>query len=99
MILQGILSNTKSYGAETLTIVTADPEFDKGDPKEQTTHYNKDLSWDEEIETFADYIINDMKVFKGSSMDALQTMKLVYKIYHADPLWRKKYSIQDPDKL
>ena len=45
LILGGLLSGTKSYGAETLTVVRADPDNDKGDPRETTTSYNKDPSW------------------------------------------------------
>jgi len=26
-------------------------------------------------------------------------MKLVYRIYYADPVWRKTYAINDPDVL
>lgn len=97
LILGGILSGSKSYGAETLTVVTADHDNDQGDPKEQVTRYNRDPSWDEEISCFADCIINDRPILSGSSDDALKTMKLVYKIYYADPLWRQAYNISSPD--
>jgi predicted dehydrogenase len=97
LILGGILSGTKSYGAETLTIVRADPETDQGDPKEQVTHYNKDPSWDEEIMAFADAILNDKSVPSGTSEDALRTMQLVFSIYHADPVWRERYNIPNPN--
>lgn len=96
IILGGILSGSKSYGAETLTVVTADPDADNGDPKEQVTRYNRDPSWDQEITSFVDSIANCKPIISGSSDDALQTMKLVYKIYHADPVWRDKYQIPDP---
>jgi predicted dehydrogenase len=97
IILGGILSGSKSYGAETLTVVTADHEHDNGDPKEQLTRYNNDPSWEEELEMFADFIIFDSPVTSGSSLDALNTMSLVYKIYYADLLWREKYSITNPN--
>lgn len=97
LILGGILSGTKSYGAETLTIVYADPDNDGGDPKEQTIRYNKDPSWNEEIIAFADCILNDKPVQFGTSSDALQTMKLVFKIYYSDPIWQKKYNIKEPN--
>lgn len=97
LILGGILSGTKSYGAETLTVVQADPDNDRGDPKEQVTHYNRDPSWDDEIIAFADSVLNDKPVQSGTSEDALNTMQLVFKIYYADPLWRKAYNIPDPD--
>lgn len=98
LILGGILSSSKSYGAETLTIVTADPGKDSGDPREQLTRYNHDPSWDDEMSYFADAIINDQPIQSGSSVDALMTMALVHKIYYADPAWRATYGIPDPDQ-
>jgi len=97
VILGGILSGTKSYGAETLTVVRADPENDFGEPMEQLTRYNKDPSWCAEIDHFINCIIDNKNVVNGTSDDALQTMKLVYKIYYSDPSWRKKYGISNPD--
>jgi predicted dehydrogenase len=93
IILGGILSGSKSYGAETLTVVTADHENDNGDPREQITRYNKDPSWEQEVGMFADFITHDLPVSGGSSLDALNTMRLVFKIYCADHAWQKKYSI------
>jgi predicted dehydrogenase len=98
IILGGILSGSKSYGAETLTVVTVDHANDNGDPKEQLTRYNRDPSWEEEISRFAANILADQPIESGSSLDALNTMKLVYKIYHADPEWRRAYSIANPDE-
>lgn len=97
LVLGGILSGTKSYGAETLTVVQADPDNDQGDPKEQTTLYNKDPSWDAEIAAFTECILHDRPVQNGTSEDALHTMQLVFKIYYADPTWRKAYDIPNPD--
>jgi len=98
IILGGILSGTKSYGAETLTVVSVDHNNDNGDPKEQLTRYNHDPSWEDEINLFADYILTNQPVKSGSSLDALNTMKLVYKIYYADPVWRKAYAIANPEE-
>ena len=97
LILGGILSGTKSYGAETLTVVTVDHNSDNGDPREQLTRYNRDSSWQDEVDLFFRYIINNEKVESGSSLDALNTMKLVYKIYYADPSWRALHNIECPD--
>jgi predicted dehydrogenase len=97
IILGGIISGTKSYGAETLTIVEADPDNDNGDPKEQIIRYNRDPSWDEEIIFFIKAILNKTQIQSGSSEDALKTMQLVYKIYFSDIEWRDKYDIQNPD--
>lgn len=97
IVLAGILSGSKSYGAETLTVVNSDPDKDSGDPREQITRYNHDPSWDQEMSCFADAIANDLPVQSGSSADAFRTMRLVYKIYHADPAWRRTYGIPNPD--
>ena len=97
LILGGILSGTKSYGAETLTVVRADPDNDQGDPWEQVTRYNRDPSWDGEISAFALSILNDLPVQSGTSEDALRTMQLVFRIYYADPKWREIYDIPNPD--
>lgn len=97
LILSGILSGSKSYGQETLTIVTVDHKNDNGDPREQRTLYNRDPSWDSEIHCFASAILHGIPIKNGTSHDALETMKLVYRIYHADPEWRSTYSIKNPD--
>jgi len=97
LILGGIISGSKSYGAETLTVVSANPENDFGDPKEVTIKYNTDPSWYTEIEEFCDCIINNKKINRSTSYDALQTMKLVYKIYYSDKKWQQTYSIKDPE--
>ena len=94
IILSGMLTSSKSYGAETMTIAWASGD-DVGDPKEQTTRYVNDPSWANEISDFADAILNDKSITNGSSSDALETMKLVYRIYCADPDWRVKYNLND----
>lgn len=91
IILDGILSSSKSYGAETMTLVYA-PK-DTGDSLERTTKYNVDPSWKDEIYDFADAILNNRNISEGSSTDAFKTMQLVYKIYCADDEWRKKYDL------
>lgn len=94
LTLSGILSGSKSYGAETLTVARAMGD-DRGDPREETTRYNRDPSWAEEIAEFADAILNDTPVVNGSSDDALKTMQLVYRIYCADPVWKAKWGLTD----
>ncbi|MBC8247099.1 MAG: Gfo/Idh/MocA family oxidoreductase [Deltaproteobacteria bacterium] len=94
IILSGMLTSSKSYGAETMTIAWASGD-DVGDPKEQTTRYVNDPSWANEVADFTDAILNDKPITNGSSSDAMETMKLVYRIYCADPVWRAKYSLND----
>lgn len=94
LVLSGILSGSKSYGAETLTVAYAGDE-DGGDPREQTTRYNQDNSWRDEIAEFAEAIWDDKPIIEGSSLEALNTMHLVYRIYCADLEWRNKYNLDD----
>lgn len=93
LVLDGILSGTKSYGQETLTIYSKDLESN-GNPRLQLTNYLEDNSWRDEIHEFTDLILNNQPVTNGSSDDAYKTMELVYKIYHSDPEWRSKYNIE-----
>jgi predicted dehydrogenase len=99
IMLSGILSGSKSYGAETLTISWAGAD-DAGDPKEQTTRYNQDPSWADEIAEFADAICEDKPITNGSIEEAIKTMQLVYRIYCADRLWKARWNLSDqlPEK-
>jgi len=90
--LSGILTSTKSYAPETITVIFAGDNAD-GDPREQTTKYNKDKSWYREIVEFADIILHNKPVANGSSHEALKTMELVFNIYKADPYWSEMYNI------
>ena len=94
--LQGILSGSKSYGEERL-VVGRRSESDTGTEREEIITYLDDRSWQNEIEEFADVVTNGGAVRHGTSAEALMTMKVVYRIYHADGEWQKKFSIKDPD--
>ncbi|EKO60009.1 oxidoreductase, NAD-binding domain protein [Leptospira kirschneri str. H2] len=93
LVLSGILSGSKSYGQETLTIYPKDLESG-GNPRMETINYLEDNSWRDEINEFTDHILKNEPIRTGSSLDAYQTMKLVYQIYHADPVWRERYQIE-----
>ena len=92
IILSGILSGSKSYGQEILKVVYRGEE-DGGNPREQLTTFIKDNSWRDEINEFADAIVNNSKILHGSSHDALKTMEMVYDIYLADKKWSEKFNI------
>ncbi len=94
LTLSGILSGSKSYGAETLTVARA-AHGDAGDPSEVTTRYNEDNSWRDEIFEFADCVLKGTPVVHGSSLEALKTMELIYRIYCADPAWKRRYRLSD----
>lgn len=97
LVLGGILSGSKSYGDETLTIVDANPGLDNGKPAEIIRRYTTDPSWEVEINSFVEAIMQGTDVLSGSSDDALETMRSVFRIYFADPDWRRKYSIDNPE--
>lgn len=96
IVLRGILSGSKSYGAETMTLIIADPDRDNGDPQETTTQYHNDPSWDSEIAVFADAVLENKPIGMGSSRDAYNTMRLVHQIYFADEGWRSQFGIPAP---
>ena len=91
LILGGLLTGSKSYGDETLTVITSDPSKDKGMPKESTSKYNEDVSWDNEIKYFVNSLAGNTSIERGNIKDALETMKLIEIIYKADPIWKEKY--------
>ena len=95
--LRGILTGSKSYGEEKLIIGRRD-ESDTGTAREETVTYLEDNSWREEIDEFADAIVNGDTIKNGSSTDALATMNLVYRIYWADPERREAWQIANPDE-
>ena len=94
VVLSGILSGSKSYGAETLTVARATPN-DAGDPKEDVTRYENDPSWADEIADFAEAIAQNRPVVDGSAAEALATMQLVYRIYCADEGWKARWALDD----
>ena len=94
--LQGILTGTKSYGEEKL-IIGRRSESDVGTLAHDTIKYLEDNSWRDEIYEFVDTIADNGVIEYGNSADALTTLKLVYRIYWADPEWRDAYQIPDPD--
>jgi predicted dehydrogenase len=95
--LQGFLTGSKSYGEERLIIGKRD-EADTGAAKEEIINYLEDNSWRDEINEFADAIVNKGKIKFGTSGDALSAMELVYRIYYSDLEWRKRFKIENPDR-
>jgi predicted dehydrogenase len=92
--LSGILSGSKSYGEEKIDYGFRDEESNNGQMKSITLKYLQDNSWKEEIDEFTESILKDNNIVSGSSLDALETMKLVYRIYYEDSKWRKKFDIK-----
>jgi len=91
LVFGGLLTGSKSYGNEALTVIESNPDRDKGSPKEKTYTFNRDISWAEEIKEFIRAIEQDKEILHGTYEEALLTMKLIEQIYKADRLWAKKY--------
>ena len=92
--LTGILSGSKSYGEEKLKIVPRNNGSGVGSFHEITNSYLEDNSWRDEINEFADVIIQDKSVENGNSSDALNVMEMVCRIYCADQPWQNAFNIQ-----
>ena len=95
--LSGILSGSKSYGQERLIIGRRNISA-TGSDREETITYLEDNSWRDEINEFAEAIVNEEDIQFGTVEEALATMKQVYRIYWADPKWQEKWNIPNPDE-
>lgn len=88
LVLGGLRTSSKSYGEETLKIITSSAS---NEVQTEERSYDEDISWDEEIKYFADVLLNSVKIKNGSIQEAIKIMELIEKIYKADPEWKKKY--------
>jgi len=82
--LEGLLSKTGSYGRETLVIGNRQFEDEAeaiGNPSEETIYFDKDLSWEIEVNHFFKFILNDLPVNMSNSIDAYNAMELVHQSY------------------
>ncbi len=95
--VKGILTNSRTYGRETL--VTARRQFEgqkgslAGSPREEVTYFDDDVSWEREMDEFAACVLEGKPVRVGTSSDALKAMDLVYRIYRADQEWWKGHVV------
>ena len=82
MVLNGLITSTMSYGEEVLSIArnrSAAPAATWQD--EVKTQYVTNNSWRYETQHFFDAIKNNTDVTIGTSLDALQLMTIMDKIY------------------
>jgi predicted dehydrogenase len=83
-VISGLLSKTGSYGRETLVIGRRPAQGERaavGNPREETTYYDSDPSWDIEVAHLVECIREDKSVEKGTSQDALRVMEIIDRIY------------------
>jgi predicted dehydrogenase len=87
--VNGILSSTRSYGEETITVAhkRIDQVTATGKPREEVIYFDTDPSWALEVDEFIKSVRSGSEIVYGSSSDALAAMELVHAIYHADEQW------------
>jgi predicted dehydrogenase len=85
IILDGILSGSKTYGQERIQILEKKNNnlFDR-----KKFYFKKDKSWQEEVDEFANIIKYNKDVKIGNLNDALSVMKMISKIYKNDNQWK-----------
>jgi predicted dehydrogenase len=84
MIIDGLLSKSGSYGREQLVIAKKqfeDEALSIGNPAEEIMYFDRDLSWELEVEEFIKCITHDEPVETSSSLDALRAMKIIDAAY------------------
>ena len=84
VVVSGLLSKSGSYGRETLIVGRRSGRGERaavGNPREETTYYDSDPSWDIEVGHFVECIREDKPVEKGTSLEALRVMEIVDRVY------------------
>jgi len=92
VVVEGMPSGTRSYRDEWIIQGRRHTGFAIGNPPEESTFCNTDPSWELELKEFVDCIKNGKPVSNGTSLDAYETMRLVFGIYEADKTFMKKQS-------
>ncbi len=85
IVVEGLLSKSGSYGRERLIVSKRQFEDEAealGNPPEEVTYFDRDLSWDLEVEEFIRCIQDNKKVVMSSSEDALKVMEIIEKAYN-----------------
>lgn len=86
LTVNGILSSTRSYGDETISVARKqfDEGFAQGKPREEVIYFDTDPSWELEIGEFLDHVLENTPVTMGNSDQARKAMELVFAIYGND---------------
>ncbi|TDI70561.1 MAG: Gfo/Idh/MocA family oxidoreductase [Bacteroidetes bacterium] len=92
VIVDGMPSATRSYRDEWIIQGRKHTGFAIGNPPEESTFCNTDPSWELELKEFVRCIKSGTPVSYGTSIDAYETMRLVFGIYEADKTFVEKQS-------
>jgi predicted dehydrogenase len=82
--IEGLLSKSGSYGRERLTVARREFEDEAaavGNPAEEVTYFDRDLSWEMEVDAFVRAVREDAPVTVSGSEDALRVMEIVARAY------------------
>ncbi|MGE3309542.1 MAG: Gfo/Idh/MocA family protein [Limisphaerales bacterium] len=85
MVLNGLKTQSGSYGDEVLTVAknrTTAPAATWED--EERTVYHVDTSWDDETRAFITAVLENGPILSGSSSDALRVMRLIDAAYSGE---------------
>lgn len=84
--VNGILSSTRSYGDETISVARrrTGGAASSGTTNEEVIYFDTDPSWELEVAEFLDNVRSDKPVRMGDSRQALKAMEVVYAIYRDD---------------
>ena len=85
--LKGILSGTKSYGKESITIISKHDV--KKNEEGKKLFFSKDNSWKNEVDEFVKLIFYKRKKYVGNIYEAENVMFTLDKIYRSDKKWFK----------
>jgi predicted dehydrogenase len=91
VVISGLLSKTGSYGRETLAVGRRPAPGERAaldNPREETTYYDADPSWDIEVAHLVECIRQNKPVEKGTSLDSLRVMEIVDCVYR-EPLVKR----------
>ena len=97
--ISGLLSKTGSYGRETLLVGRRSAPGERvavGNPREETTYYDVDPSWDSEVAHFVDCIVQNKPVEMGTSLDAVRVMEIVDRVYQQPLMHRVRDTGRTP---
>lgn len=90
VVVDGMPSTTRSYRDEWFIQGRRHTGIAIGNPPEESVFCNVDLSWELELKEFVDCILTGKAVEHGTSIDAYETMRLVFGTYEADESFMKQ---------
>ena len=98
LVVEGLLSKSGSYGREKLVIARRQFENEAeaiSNPAEETSYFDKDLSWDLEAEAFVKCVQEDKPVAMSNSLDAFKVMEIIDKAYKDAGLASKEGAVNE----